>query len=61
MADEHHLYALIAKVICDARKDDTEHQINPEEAKQISKRIVEALADGGFQIKSVSKVGRTEQ
>jgi hypothetical protein len=59
MADEHHLYALIAKVICDARKDGTEHQIDPEEAKQISKRIVEALADGGFQISSVSKVGGT--
>lgn len=59
MADEHQLYALIAKVICDARKDDTEHQINAEEAKQISKRIVEALADGGFQISPVSKAGGT--
>ena len=59
MADEHHLYALIAKVICDARKDDTEHQIGPEEAKQISKRIVEALADGGFQISPVNEVGKT--
>jgi hypothetical protein len=31
MADEHHLYAVIAKVICDARKD-KEHQIDAEEA-----------------------------
>jgi hypothetical protein len=61
MADEHHLYALIAKVICDARKDDTEHQVSPEEAKQISKRIVEALADGGFQILAISKDDRTER
>lgn len=56
MADEHYLYALIAKVICDAREDDTEHHhISPEEAKQISKRIVEALVDAGFQISPVSK------
>jgi hypothetical protein len=54
MVDEHHLYSVIAKVICDARKD-TEHQIDPEEAKQMSKCIVEALTDAGFQISLASK------
>ncbi len=60
MADEHHLYALIAKAICDAREDDTKHPISPEEAKQISKCIVAALADGGFQI-SPAKAGKAER
>jgi predicted ATPase len=55
MADEHVLYALIAKAICDAQKDDPEHQVNPEEAKQIAKCIVEALADAGFQIAPLGK------
>jgi hypothetical protein len=54
MVDEHHLHALIAKAICDARKD-TENQISPEEAKQISKCIIEAIAGAGFQISPVSK------
>jgi hypothetical protein len=54
MVDEHYLYSVIAKVICDARKD-AEHQIDPEEAKQISKCIVEALTDAGFQIRTLSK------
>ena len=54
MVDEHQIYSVIAKVICDARKD-TEHQIDPEEAKQISKCIVEALTDAGFQISLMSK------
>jgi hypothetical protein len=45
MVDQHHVYALIAKAICDTRKDNPEHQIDPEEAKQIAKCVVEALAD----------------
>ena len=54
MADEHHLYALVAKAIFDSRKD-TENQISPEEAKQISKCIIDALADAGLQISPVRK------
>ena len=53
MVDQHHLYALIAKAICDIRKDDREQQINPEEAKQIAKCVVEALADAGLEIRPV--------
>lgn len=50
MTDQHGLYALIAKAICDARRGDPEREMSPEEAKQIAKCIVEALADAGFQI-----------
>jgi hypothetical protein len=50
MVDQHHLYALIAKAICDTRKNNPEHQMDPEEAKQIAKCVVEALADAGFEI-----------
>jgi len=57
MTDQHHLYALIAKAICDAQKGDPEHRMPLEEAKQISKCIVEALADAGFQISPASKDG----
>jgi hypothetical protein len=53
MVDQHHVYALIAKAICDTRKDNPEHQIDPEEAKQIAKCVVEALAGAGFEISSV--------
>lgn len=52
MTDPHHLYSIIAKAICDARKDDPEHQIEPEEAKQMGKCIVEALTEAGFQIRA---------
>jgi hypothetical protein len=53
MVDQHHLYALIAKAICDTRKANPEHQMDPEEAKQIAKCVVEALADAGFEISPV--------
>lgn len=55
MADQHGLYALIAKAICDARKGDPEREMSPEEAKQIAKCIVEALADAGFQITALNR------
>jgi hypothetical protein len=55
MVDQHHVYALIAKAICDTRKDNPEHQMDPEEAKQIAKCVVEALADAGFQISPVAE------
>ena len=51
MTDQHGPYALIAKAICDAQRGgDPEREMSPEEAKQIAKCIVEALADAGFQI-----------
>lgn len=58
MIDQHGLYALIGKAICDARKGDPEREMNPEEAKHIAKCVVEALADAGFQITASNKDGR---
>ncbi len=55
MADQHGLHALIAKAICDARRGDPEREMSPEEAKQIAKCVVEALADAGFQITALSR------
>jgi hypothetical protein len=50
MTDPHQVNSIIATAICDAHKDHQEHRMDPEEAKQIAKGIVEALSDAGFQI-----------
>jgi uncharacterized protein (DUF849 family) len=50
MADEHQVNSIIATAICDARKDHPDHRMNPEEAKQIAKCVIEALSDAGLQI-----------
>jgi hypothetical protein len=50
LPDQHQVNSLIAKAICDCRNDHPEHSINPEEAKQIAKCIIEALSDAGLQI-----------
>jgi hypothetical protein len=50
MADDHQLHTLIAKVICEALSHDPERAIGPEEAKQTSKCIIDALDSAGFQI-----------
>jgi predicted ATPase len=55
MVDQHQLYALIAKAICDIRKDDRERQMDLEEAKQIAKCVLEALAGAGFEIRPVAE------
>lgn len=49
MADPHLVNSIIATAICDAHKDQ-EKRMDPEEAKQIAKGIVEALSNAGFQI-----------
>ena len=57
MADPHQVNSIIATAICDARKNhagDGTTQ-DPEEAKQIGKCILEALADASLQIVPVSK------
>jgi uncharacterized protein (DUF849 family) len=50
MADEHQLNSIIATAICDARKEHSDHRMDPEEAKQIAKCAIEALSDAGLQI-----------
>jgi hypothetical protein len=42
-------------MICGARKDHPDHRIDPEEAKQIAKCLIEALTDAGLQIVPLSK------
>jgi hypothetical protein len=56
LADQHLVNTLIATAIGDCHKDHPDHKIDPEEAKQIAKCIVEALADAGLQITPVNKV-----
>jgi hypothetical protein len=55
MADQHQVNGIIATAICDARNDRPDYRIDPEEAKQIAKRIIEALTDAGLQVVPVSK------
>jgi hypothetical protein len=50
MTDPHQVNSIIATAICDAHKDLQENRMDPEEAKQIAKGIVEALSNAGFQI-----------
>jgi hypothetical protein len=50
MADQHQVNSIIATAIWDARKDHPDYRMNPEEAKQIAKCIIEALAEAGLQI-----------
>jgi hypothetical protein len=50
MADQHQVNSIIATAIWDARKDSPDHRMTPEEAKQIAKCVIEALAEAGLQI-----------
>jgi hypothetical protein len=52
LADPHQVISVIATAICDCRKDRSEQALDPEEAKQIAKCIVTALADAGLKIVS---------
>ena len=53
MSDEHQVNSIIATAIVDARKDHPNGRIEPEEAKQIAKCVIEALSDAGLQIEAV--------
>ena len=55
MADEHQVNSIIATAICDAAYDHPDHRIDPEEAKQIAKCIIEALTEAGLQIVPTSE------
>jgi hypothetical protein len=55
LADPHQVNAIIATAICDCRKDSRDSEIHAEEAKQMAKCIVEALADAGLQILPAKK------
>jgi hypothetical protein len=55
MVDHHQANSIIATAICDARKNHPDGRKDAEEAKQIAKSIVEALAAAGLEIVPVSK------
>ena len=54
MADQHQVNSIIATAICDARNDRPNQRMDPEEAKQIAKCIIEALTEAGLQIVPVT-------
>jgi hypothetical protein len=56
MTDPHQVNLIIANAICDAHKDHEENRMNPEEAKQIAKCILEALSDAGLEIVPAGKI-----
>jgi hypothetical protein len=49
MVDQHQVNSIIATAICDCKKAHPD-RIDPEEAKQIAKSIILALADAGLEI-----------
>lgn len=49
MTDEHQVNSIIAAALCEALKNDR-GQMEPEQAKQLAKCIIEALTDAGLQI-----------
>jgi hypothetical protein len=55
MTDQHQVNSIIATAISDARKDHPDGRIDPEEAKQIAKCIIDALSSAGLQIAPASK------
>jgi hypothetical protein len=55
LTDQHQVNTIIATAICDAYKDHQEKRVDPEEAKQIAKCIIEALSDAGLHIVAASK------
>jgi hypothetical protein len=55
MSDLHQVISIIATAIGDARKDQQRGgMMDPEEAKQVAKCIVEALSGAGLRIVPVS-------
>jgi hypothetical protein len=55
MSDEHQVNSIIATAIVDARKEQPEGGIDPEEAKQVAKCIIEALSNAGLRIGPASQ------
>ena len=56
MTDPHQVNLFIANAICDAHKTQQENRMNPEEAKQIAKCIIEALSDAGLEVVPASNI-----
>jgi hypothetical protein len=50
MADQYQVNSIIATAICEALRDHPDQRMDPEEAKQIAKCIVDALTEAGLRI-----------
>jgi hypothetical protein len=50
LIDQHQVISIIATAICECFKERPEQEIDPEEAKQIAKCIIETLAEAGLEI-----------
>jgi hypothetical protein len=50
LVDQHQVISIIATAICECFKERPEQEIGPEEAKQIAKCVIEALAEAGLEI-----------
>jgi hypothetical protein len=55
LADPHQVNSIISAAICDCRKDHPDGRMDPQEAKQIAKCIMEALSAAGLEIAPLSK------
>lgn len=55
MVDEHQTNAIIATAILDSVRDHPDHEIDPEGAKVMAKRILAALTDAGLEITLVNQ------
>jgi predicted ABC-type transport system involved in lysophospholipase L1 biosynthesis ATPase subunit len=55
LADPHQVNSIISGAICDCRKDHPDGRLDPQEAKQIAKCILEALSDAGLEIVTLTK------
>ncbi len=51
MADQHQVNTIIATAICECSDGPPGRKTGPEEAKQMAKCIIEALADAGLEIR----------
>jgi hypothetical protein len=54
MADQHQVNSIIATAICDGRQG-PRRRMDPEEAKQVARCVVEALSDAGLRIVPVGE------
>lgn len=50
VSDEHQVNSIIATAICECTRERPDLKIDPEEAKQMAKCILEALADASLEI-----------
>jgi hypothetical protein len=50
MVDQHQVISIIATAVCECFNERPDQTIGPEEAKQMAKCVIEALAEAGLEI-----------